>query len=799
MTSNLWQDVRYALRGIRRAPLYAATVAATIGLGLGLLTSAFTLVNAYLLRTIDLPDPHALVALNWDTSTVRRHQFSLSDFESARDTAPHLAGLAAGRTAVVMQDGAAVNGLLVSDNYFTLLRSRAALGCTLQPGDATALVLLSDRMWRTSYGGDESIVGRTVALGRQRVEVVGVMPRGAGLAGEELVAFWAPLAAAPAFGVSDPWSEPDTPLLTVVGRLRQHGRAPQVRAWLQLWLEQRYPPGLPHAPTSVAVESRATRMPITRATLTMITVILTAFGLVLLVACANVTNLMLARALSRQRELAVRLSLGASRWRVARQLIVESLVLAVPAAAVGLALTTVAARVFPALVLGTFPDGIGPIEEILTPLDPDARVMAVLLLAAVLSSVLVSVAPAVRAARTDLARASRGEAAWDPRRSRMRTALVAVQIGACVLFLVGATGLVDETRRLANPDTGLSYERVADVAIRPQLRVALARRLESDPAIEYVAAAWQGPLNGPLRRLSVVASDTGINRSVGFMVVSPQYFPALGVRVIAGRNFTAIEADEDAPVALVSAATAQALWPGLDPIGRTLDLPPPDGVRGRRPSHTSVRIIGVAEDVSTGTLLDGLDLTCVYFTTGLGAPGEMSLLVRGRTDSIESLKASVAAAVNAVELDAPFRFFALRQMVGGIAWVFGAISAAASLLGAVGLLLAFSGTFAVVSFLVAQRTREFGIRLALGATVPTIVSGMLGETLRTAAFGVAGGLAVAAGLIRVLDSVAEVVPTYGPRAYVIGTAIVLASTLLAALLPSLRTARIDPSAALRVE
>ena len=138
-------------------------------------------------------------------------------------------------------------------------------------------------------------------------------------------------------------------------------------------------------------------------------------------------------------------------------------------------------------------------------------------------------------------------------------------------------------------------------------------------------------------------------------------------------------------------------------------------------------------------------------------------------------------------------------MVGGISWVFGAISAAASLLGAVGLLLAFSGTFAVVSFLVAQRTREFGIRLALGATVRTIVSGMLGETLRTAAFGVAGGLAVAAGLIRVFDAVAEAVPAYGPRAYAIGTTIVLVSTLLAALLPSLRTARIDPSAALRVE
>ena len=328
--------------------------------------------------------------------------------------------------------------------------------------------------------------------------------------------------------MADPRSEPDTPSLTVVGRLRQLGTEPQVRAWLQLWLEQRYPRESPHAPTSVTVESRATRLPLTGKTLTMLTVILTAFGLVLLVACANVTNLMLARALSRQRELAVRLALGASRWRVARQLIVESLVLAVPASAVGLALDDSSPRgPSPRSWWARSRTALPRSRRCSSPLDPDARVMAVLFAAAVLSSVLVSLAPAVRAARADLPRASRGEAAWDPRRSRLRTALVAMQIGACMLFLVGATGLVDETRRLANLDTGLSYERVANVYVSPRLRAAVARRLESDPAVERVAAAWQPPLSGPLRRLDVVASDTGIERPVGFMVVSPQYFSAL--------------------------------------------------------------------------------------------------------------------------------------------------------------------------------------------------------------------------------------------------------------------------------
>ena len=534
----------------------------------------------------------------------------------------------------------------------------------------------------------------------------------------------------------------------------------------------------------------------------MLTVILTAFGLVLLVACANVTNLMLARALSRQRELALRLSLGASRWRVARQLIVESLVLAVPASAVGLVLTIVTARVFPALVAGhvsgrhcadrgdarapgprrardgRFVRGGGAVQR---PREPGSCRCA-------------PPEPIWRAPPGEKRRGTRGARGCERPSSRCRLAR------ACCSWWA-PPGSSDETRRLANPDTGLSYERVADVYVAPRLRAAVARRLESDPAVEHVAAAWQPPLSGPLQRLGVVASDTGIERPVGFMVVSPQYFSALDVRVIAGRNFTALEADEDAPVVLVSAATARALWPGLDPIGRTLDVRPPSAARPeRRPRHTqpcgssaSPRMSARARS-STGRTSP----VCISRRDS-ERPDEMTLLVRGRTDNTASLRAAVAAAVNAVEPDAPFRFFGLRQMVGGMAWIFGAISAAASLLGAVGLLLAFSGTFAVVSFLVAQRTREFGVRLALGATVRTIVSGILGETLRTAAFGVAGGLAVAAGLVQALGAVAEVVPVFGLRAYVIGTAIVLVSTMVAALLPSLRTARIDPSAALRVE
>ncbi|HLG59160.1 MAG TPA: ABC transporter permease [Vicinamibacterales bacterium] len=794
-------DVRYALRGIRRAPLFAGSVAATIGLGLGVLASAFTLLNAYVLKPIDLPDPRALYSLSWDTSTVRRHRFKLADFEDMRDSSPHFSGLLAGQLATAMQGGAPLTGLLVTGNYFQVLGARVAVGRTLTPADATApgrdaVVVLSHHVWQSRYGADPSIVGKEITLGRQRFDVVGVTD-GAYLPGEEGVGFWAPLTMARAFAVPDPWTDPSAASLIVIGRLREGASESQARAWFDLWLRQRFPADSELAPVAVRVESRATRLPLDGPTLTLFSIIMSAFGLVLLVACANVTNLMLARGLGRQREIAVRLSLGASRWRVVRQLVIESLVLAAPASAVGLALTIAIGRAFPALVMATFPPGIVPLESILVPLDPDIRVMALLFAAAVGSAVMVSLVPGLRVTHVNLVRAAKGDVALDARRSRLRTGLVGLQIGACALFLVGATGLLDESQRLSNRNDTLSYERVSQVRLPPHLRAAVAARLASDPSTEIVAAAWRPPF-GPLTPLPVVASQTRLEQSVGIMVVSPEYFPLFEIRLVRGRPFTALEANESAPVALVSAATAQRLWPGLDPIGQTLELLPPRGRPERRPDHASVRIIGVTEDVASSALVDGTDPTLVYFATGFGAPGEVWLLVRGRADAATS-KAAVTAAVNAVEPEAPFRFLPLREAVGAVTWMFQAFSAAASFLGVVGLLLAFSGTYAVVSFLVTQRTREFGIRMALGATVRQIVSGLLGDTLRTASIGLSGGLAIAFALARTFNANTGMMPALTLRPYLVGATIMLVATIVAALLPSLRTARIDPSRALRVD
>jgi predicted permease len=522
LLDSVVHDVRNAIRGIRRSPLFAASVAATIGLGLGILCSAFAILNAYILRPIDLPDPHELYSLSWDTETTQRRGFSLDDFDGLRQDAPPFAGLIARHELLVMQDEAPLNGLLVTGNYFQVLGGRPALGRWLAPTDATGpgsapVVVLSHAAWRTRYGADPSIVGKPIALGRQRFDVVGVAPPGFGLRGEERIAFWAPLTMAGAFAGTDP----NALSLSVVGRLRQGSTDTEARAWFDVWLRQRFTAGSGAEPVSVRVDYQGRRLPLNPLALTLLALLASAFSLVLLVGCANVTNLLLARALGRQREIGVRLSLGASRWRVARQLTIESLVLAVPASAVGLALTLVTVRVFPTLIVSTIPAGIGAIEAVMVPLGLDLRVMALLVVAAIAAAVLVTLAPAARVTRMNLVWASRGETAMDTRRSRLRTGLVALQIGACVLFIVGASGLIEESRRLANPDPGISYERVTDVRLAPALRSAVVARLMADPAIERVAAAWRAPLDGPLQPIGVVASQTRTEQTAGFMVVSP--------------------------------------------------------------------------------------------------------------------------------------------------------------------------------------------------------------------------------------------------------------------------------------
>jgi predicted permease len=799
---SLAQDIRYAFRALKRAPLFALTVAATMGLGLGLLASAFTILNAYVLRPIDLPHPHELYALSWDSETARRQQFSWADFEALQPEVRRFAAVAAGQRVAVMQESVASTVLLVTGNYFQMLGARPSLGRLLRPDDAAVrggrpVVVLSHNVWRSRYGADPAIVGRQIQLGRERFEVVGVTEPYSHLPNQELVSFFAPLTMATAFPGVAPWSEPDAPVLAVIARARPDVTASSMRAWFDVWLRQRIPADSERAPVALRVDSLRTRLSLQGPGLTLFVLIMSAFGLVMLVASANVTNLMLARALARQPEVAVRLALGASRWRIARQLIVESLMLALPAAVAGLALAMATARVFPEVILATFPPSV-PIDTFLVPLDPDWRVIAFLAAAAVLSAVLITLAPGGRLAGMPLARVARGEGSSDARGSRLRSGLVALQVGACALFLVAAVGLIQESSRIANPQLNLDYERVTMVNIDSKIRAEVAARIASEPAVQRVAVAWKAPLMGVVPTTPMTASMTNVVVNVGYTGVSPGYFTMFDIPLERGRVFTADEAAAGSPVVLVSSATARALWPGLDPIGQTLEVAAAPRARlDPRLPRGVVRVIGVAEDVVTGIVVEGPDPSLVYFPTDVRAEAATSLLVQTRRDEPQVLRPALVAIVREIAPDTPFQLFAMRTAVGGATWLFGAFSVTASILGLVGLLFAYSGTHAVVSFLVAQRKKEFGVRMALGASSSQIVWGMLRETSRTAAAGLAVGLAIVAGLLRLFSGASPIVPEFGFSPFVTGAAIVLAATAVAALIPLRDAARTDPARALR--
>jgi predicted permease len=796
---SLIQDIRYALRGMRRSPLFATSVAGTLGIGLGILCSAFTIINAYLFKAVNVPEPQQLYGLSWDTATVQRHDFSLADFEALAENNPVFARVAAGRPVTTSQQGSPIFGHAVTRDYFDVIGGPAAMGRTITAADFatpsdSAVVVLSHEGWRNHFNSDAAIVGKEVTLASGRFVVIGVTPPNAVLPGDEQIGFWTPLPMAPAFGVADP-AKDDGHALFVLGRRRADVNAEQVVAWFDTWARQRFPLGTALTPARTRLDSLATRIPVNRSTVTLFSMLTAAFGLVLLVACANVTNMLLARGLGRQRELGVRLSLGAARSRIVRQLIVESLVLSVPAAALGVTLTYLSAWLFPRLVTATIPAGAGIASLFIAPFDPDLRVLALLITAGFLAALLAGLSPALQLTRTSLVDAMRGTFGPNTRLSRLRSVFVAVQIATCVLFLVAAIGLVAESHKMATVDTGLDYQRVLDLRTSDSVRAVIARELAERGDVEKVAAVWRAPIMSTTQFMRVALAGNR-QQSAGFLAVSPEYFDTMGVQVRRGRMFSELEAQQDVAVVIVSEATARLFWPREDPIGQSLAIVPPGNGTQRQPAHSRVTVIGVAEDVVIGTLLDGVARTTLYFPTTVASPNVTRLLVRTRGDSAVALR-SIAAAIEAAHPAASIQIAPVQERAALQVWSFNAFSAVAVIPAVIGVLLSFAGTYGVVAFVMAQRRREFGIRMALGATAGHIMRSVVGGTVRTAIVAAAIGVAATIGAIRGVSALVGLVPVIELWIYGAGAVVVIAAAGAASLLPALGAIRLNPSTALR--
>lgn len=785
---TLFQDVRYALRGFRRTPLFALTVVATIALGLGINTAVFTIFNGYVLRPLEVRDPYSLYELYWVNKS---GSFSLTadQYEQFRKDNPAFSETFASRNLQTRVNGHVAFGELVSGNYFRMLGVGAAVGRTLLPDDSAApgrepVMVLSYSAWQNMFASDPDIIGKKVFAHGYPLQVVGVTPKGFAGVKENYEDFWAPLSMMARL-------DPDGGVrLRVFGRLKHELSVTQANAALGAeaqWMTANLPPG-EHA-TGAVIRSRATTVPLSPEGMLIVSPILSAFVLVLLIGCANVANMMLARAVARQREIGIRLSLGAARGRLIRQLLTESVLLALPAAALGFAISQATIAIGIRVAFATLPSELAEYLRIL-PMPPDARVFAFMMTAALIAAVMFGLAPALQATRASVIQAARGDFGNEHRPARLSNALVIAQITGCVLLLICTGVLLRGANRIRALDNGLDASHAIEIEIQEKSRARVLARLSSEPLIETVAVSTHMPLDSfPLA--------TGVGE---FDYVSPGFFTVFGIPILRGRNFTANEALEGAPVGIVTEAVAKRQFPGRDAVGQSIRLVKEQRGRPGTLRYPEVRVIGVARDINHGLGDTESDRSFVFLPTTPAAAGNV-FVIRVKGDP-EAARQKIDAALTAEVPGAVDEIHAMRMFVVALTYPFQAAYWVSAVVGVLALLLAVTGIYGVLSYLVMQRRKEIGIRMVMGASEGQVVGLVLRQSVRLAAIGLTIGTALALGVSRIYVSSFDkggIMNTFDPIAYCGGLALVFSACLVAAFFPSRKAARIDPITTLRYD
>jgi predicted permease len=786
---DLGQDTRFALRAYRREPILVLTVLLAIGLGVGINTAYFTFFNTYFLKPFPVADPQSLYRIEWTGRDRAGHGFSWSQYRDL-ERLPIIAASFGFRRLQSHVDRRPIRGTLVTESYFRMLGVGPAVGRVLGPGDedsaaAGRSAVLSYRAWEVRFAKDPSVIGRTLLIRGQPLEIVGVAQ--AGFSGVDVVPteFWAPLRLARRLNPGpDPFGLEGGELLNVVARFRSSASLEAAKRDLTRWVGQRLPARLDGERfVGVELPSNETAQRFTPAMFGAIAPTLIAFVLVLLAACANVASALVARGAARQRELAIRLSLGAGRGRVVRQLMTESVLLTVPAALTGLVVSQLALTAGARVMTRTMPEAFQPMVA-LAPLTPDHRVLAFSLLAALGSALLFGLAPALQATRPEIVRAARGESSVGFRSPRLRRGLVIGQITIAALLLVAAGVLLRGTTRTRTRDLGFDPAGVVALDLEERFRAATIERLRLTPGVRAVAGTSQIPLEGPLPRVDV---GTGGSPTVAaaWIRVSPEFFQVLSIDLVAGRPFG--DQDIGAPAAIVNQTLAASLWRGAAAVDRTIQLEP----------GGSVRVVGVARDVIGVWIGDPVHRPIVYLPMALASAGSR-IVVRsdGSADRTRRLLERELAVVDPAAVE---QAHTLNESVAFSVWPIRAAYWFAEVVGAVALVLTVTGVYGVLAFVVARRTREIGIRTALGASRAGIVSLVLGESARLAGIGIGLGAVLAAVLGRLAASRLETINPFEPIAYLAGAGAVLVACLAGAAIPSQRAATVAPVEALRAD
>jgi len=802
----------------------------TLGLGIGVNTALFTLFNT-LVRPLPIKDSDAVVRLNYVGA--RSGKFSYPDYLYFRDQTKVFSALVAHEDERFLlgvkeaEESQEIRGEFVSGNFFSELGGEAMLGRTFAPEESympgkDPVVVLSHRFWQRRFAGDPKIVGRTILLNGKPFTVIGVTePEFTGLS-STLAELWMPMTmrsemATVALSMptlrgvpparEDWFGKRDLQWLGMVGRLNPGKTLEEARAEMSVLFGQlaRAYPEI-DSKDSVRVTAMSGFGNIDRYQWRTFAIVLSATGIVLLIACSNLANLMLARAASRQKEIGVRLCLGASRWRVIRLLLTESLLLSLLGGVAGLflawwGLETGAATPF---------DGDAARAHILT---PDARILTATFLLSLMSGVAFGLAPALQATRADLVATIKDEgAAFGQRLSRswLRNGLVVAQVALSLVLLLPAGLLLRGLVRILTADLGFETKKTMVVGYSLELsgydqaraqtfNKQLQARLAALPGVEAVSVGDR-PLGGGRLTITVPGKESteGLTMRASYLDVGSDWFKVFGVPIVRGRGFTAEDAQARTEVVVVSEATARNLWPGEEPIGKSLRVEKRENENTEKIFFTT-RVIGVARDAHTGQI-DKIPQVSLYLPARSPRWLDTALLVRTSRDAAE-MKAAIRAEARALDpmlrlwLNSMEEVIAGNRQVRGIrqtAWV-------ATGLGLLALLLAAIGIYGVMAYAVAQRTREIGVRMALGANRRDVLRLILGQGMWLVALGAMLGGAGGAAFSRLLRSFLFGLSPFDPIAYVAIVSLLTAVAVVACLVPARRATKVDPMVALRFE
>jgi predicted permease len=815
LLDSVVRDVQYAFRSFRRAPLVALTIVTTVGLGLGLVAAVFTLLNAFVFRADDVRNPHELFAVTRHPSANAGHgSFTHPQYEAlVRETGVFSDAFAMGPEVDRWIDGQRMEGGLVTGNFFHVLGVSAARGRTITPSDdepgGREVIVLSHRAWSRYFASDPGVVSRMVQVNGVPFQVVGVMPerfRGLTVAPPD---FWAPLSVLNQFRRIHERRE-DSDDVTIVGRLKPGLSRGQALAELRLWDSRRPSADSVERPAAtLLLEPREGTVPLSSETMLLFTPLFFAFGLVLLIGWANVANLLLARAVVRQREIGIRLAIGASRRRIIRQLLTESLLLSLVSGVLAFGISRLVLEVAVSALTITWAPAFGDIRLTVPPAD--WRIALFLVAGAIVSTLFFALAPALQATRLELVRAIRGEVVRDTRPGRARNALVAVQVTGSVLLLICSAVFLRSAWAVASVEPGI---RIADTVavgiLNEKMRGTMLEIVGTEPSVASVAASWPGLLGGRAAFAEASAPEAALadgatgRSTVTYQFVSPEYFGVLGIDLVRGRGFAQDERSASAAVAVVSESVASRLWPGLDAVGQVLRLEPdPTGETRERDDPTlssrAFVVVGVARDVA-GLRFFEAKAAGVYVPIGAEV-ARTALTLRVHGDP-ERARRALIERLTAIH-PGMGEVTTWRTIASMATYLLGIPFWLTLVLGALALLLTLSGLFSVLSYLVEQRAREMGVRMALGATRRSVAALVLLQSARPVGIGVilGGSLTAALGAALLATPAAELIGStvrlFDPVAYAASLLCIVAACACAALVPALRAGRIDPVAALR--